>query len=71
MTPKSMNYLNFSNKSSRFPGFMNIILWHMKVMSKAGLKPRPTDSYMFFNHQGPLGQNRVQKVTTNFRTLKT
>ena len=62
MTPKSMNYLNFSNKSSRFPGFMNIILWHMKVMSKAGLKPRLTDSYMFLTTRTHLGRTDYKRL---------
>ena len=62
MTPKSMNYLNFSNKGSRFPGFMNTTPWHMKVKSKAGVKPRPTNSYMFLTTRAHLGRTDYKRL---------
>ena len=66
MTPKSMNYLNFSNKGSGFTGFMYTTPWYMKVKSKAGLKPRPTDSYMFL----PPGPTWAEQITKGYNKLQ-
>ena len=62
MTPQSMNYLNFSNKGSGFTEFMYTAPWYMKGMSKAGLKPRPTDSYMFLTTRAHLGRADYKRL---------